>query len=80
MYERFAAVFVFALLAYAALGFLFAVAFVSFGVTRMDPEARGTKLGFRLLIMPGVMAFWPLLLQRWIGGATEPPAERDPHR
>jgi hypothetical protein len=80
MYERLAAVFVFALLAYAALGFLFAVAFVSSGVTRMDPEAQGTKLGFRLIIIPGVMAFWPLLLKRWIRGATEPPLERNPHR
>jgi hypothetical protein len=80
MYERFAAGFVIALLTYAALGFLFALAFVSAGVQRIDPEAKGTKLGFRLLIFPGAMAFWPLLLKRWVSGAGEPPLERDPHR
>lgn len=80
MYERFAELFVLALTIYAALGFVFALAFVSVGVARMDPEAKGTKLGFRVIIIPGVVAFWPLLLRRWIGGVTEPPAERNPHR
>ncbi len=80
MYERIAGIFLLALLVYAALGFLFAIAFVSFGVQRIDPEAHETKLGFRLLIIPGVTAFWPLMLKRWLSGAVEPPLERNPHR
>lgn len=79
MYERFAAGFVYALLTYAVLGVLFALAFVSVGVSKIDPEAQGTKLGFRLIIIPGVIAFWPLLLKR-LNGATEPPLERNPHQ
>ncbi len=80
IYERLAAVLVLALEVYAALGLAFALAFVSFGVQEIDPEAKRTRLGFRLLIIPGVMAFWPMLLRRWASGATEPPPEREPHR
>jgi hypothetical protein len=44
MYERFTTGFVYALLTYAAQGLLFALAFVSAGVQRIDPEARGTAM------------------------------------
>lgn len=54
------------LAAYAALGALFAIAFVTMGVTRVDPVAKGSGIGFRLVILPGVAALWPLLLGRWI--------------
>ena len=80
MYERFAGMLVLALSVYAAAGFLFAVAFVSFGVQKIDPEAKGTKFGFHLLVIPGATAFWPLMLKRWLSGAEEPPLERNPHR
>lgn len=65
---------------YAALGVLFAIPFVVAGVGRIDPAARGGTIGFRLLIVPGVIALWPLLAQRWRRGITAPPAERNPHR
>ena len=79
-YERFAAGLVLALEVYAALGLAFAVVFVSFGVQKIDPEAKGTKLGFRLLIIPGVMAFWPMLLRRWASGVIACSAVVDPQR
>ena len=66
--------------AYAALGFLFALLFVTRGVQRIDTQAHNAPLGFRMIIFPGVVAFWPLLLRRWLAGATEPPVERNPHR
>ena len=66
--------------AYLTCGALFALPFCSVGVEHVDPFARGAKLGFRLLIAPGVTIFWPLLLKRWIGGITEPPTERTAHR
>jgi hypothetical protein len=53
-------------LIYLACGLLFAVAFVTAGVGRVDAAARGTSLGFRLLILPGTGALWPLLLLRWV--------------
>ncbi len=52
-------------LVYAVLGVLFAILFVTRGVARVDPAARGAPLGFRVLIFPGVAAFWPWMLGRW---------------
>jgi hypothetical protein len=59
---------------YGAVGFLFALAFLTVGVGRIDPGARGSGIGFRLTILPGVVALWPLMLVRWIvGGAPHGP-------
>lgn len=52
--------------AYVAAGVVFAVAFVTRGVQRIDPAAKGAPLGFRLLILPGCAALWPMLLGRWM--------------
>jgi hypothetical protein len=51
-----------ALTGYAVLGFVFALWFVAAGVTRLDPNARGSGIAFRVIILPGVAALWPLLL------------------
>ena len=64
---------------YSALGLLFAVPFVARGVKRIDPSAVEGTWGFRLLIVPGVVALWPLMLARWIR-RQEPPTEWTPHR
>ena len=52
--------------AYAAFGLLFAAVFVTWGIGRIDPAAKGSGIGFRLIVLPGVVALWPLLLKRWI--------------
>jgi len=78
-FEIFVRVFVFWLSVYAVTGFLFASIFVVRGVQQVDSEAQGAGIGFRLLILPGVAAFWPMFLRRWIRG-VEPPVERNPHR
>lgn len=80
MSETAAIALVYALEGYAVLGLLFALIFVSAGVQRLDSEAQGAGLGFRLLILPGVAAFWPLFLSRWLRGVAEPPVETNPHR
>jgi hypothetical protein len=64
---------------YLALGLLFALAFTCFGVGRIDPAARGSGIGFRLLIVPGSTMLWPLLLRRWLR-REQPPRERNAHR
>ncbi len=51
--------------AYLAAGAIFALAFLARGIERVDPAAHGSTRGFRLLIAPGVMAFWPLLAWKW---------------
>lgn len=50
---------------YAAIGALFSVFFLLRGIDRIDPAAHGAPWTFRLLILPGVVAMWPLLAQRW---------------
>jgi hypothetical protein len=64
---------------YLVAGWLFAVPFVLYGAGRIDPRARGGSVGFRLLILPGTAALWPLLALRWLRGAS-PPEERNAHR
>jgi len=75
-----AAVFLIALGAYLACGLAFAIPFALAGAKRIDPHAAHGSWGFRLLIIPGTIAFWPLLLKRWTSGATEPPEECNAHR
>ena len=65
---------------YAALGFVFALVFVTRGVQRIDPAASDGTRGFRALIFPGVVALWPLLASRWRRGAGELPEESGAHR
>ncbi len=80
MLEIFTKAIVYTLAVYASLGLVFAVPFVWFGVQRLDSDAQGSGLGFRLLILPGVAVFWPLFLYRWRRGLDEPPLENNPHR
>jgi hypothetical protein len=80
MLETAVHVFVHALTAYAAVGTLFAAAFLTRGLARLDPAAQEAPWAFRLIIFPGVAALWPLLLSRWVRGVSPPPAERNPHR
>lgn len=75
-----AAAFLIVLGAYLAGGLVFALAFVCFGAGRIDPHATHGTWGFRLLIIPGAAALWPLLLSRWRRGTHEPPEPCDPHR
>lgn len=51
---------------YLAAGFVFAIPFVIKGVTKIDEGAIGSKWGFRLIIIPGTIIFWPLLLKKWM--------------
>ena len=52
---------------YGGIGTLFAVAFVTAGASRIDPTAKNSTIGFRLIVFPGATLLWPLLLRRWIG-------------
>jgi hypothetical protein len=77
--EPFAEAVVSALSIYAAIGAGFALIFLTMGIHRIDPNARKSNLAFRLIILPGVVALWPLLLTRW-ARAAEPPVEQNAHR
>jgi hypothetical protein len=65
---------------YSGLGVCFAIAFLTIGISRIDPLAAGSQWSFRLLILPGTIVFWPLLLLRWAAGSIAPPVEINAHR
>lgn len=65
---------------YAGAGLCFAVSFVTVGITRIDPLGAGSPWTFRVLIVPGVVVFWPLLAARWAAGSIAPPVEINAHR
>ena len=50
---------------YLICGIIFSLAFISKGLKAIDEGAQGAGLGFRLIIIPGCMVFWPLLLIKW---------------
>ena len=65
--------------AYALLGVVFAVLFLPRAIARVDPRTASAPKTLRLLILPGVVAFWPMFARRWIVDTGEP-LERNPHR
>jgi hypothetical protein len=65
---------------YGSAGLFFSIPFAAFGITRIDPLGAGSPWTFRLLIVPGVVLFWPLLLLRWAAGSISPPVEINAHR
>jgi len=69
---------VWSVLGYLAVGLVFGLVFVFALVQRVDPAAKGSGVAFRLLILPGVAALWPLVLLRVLRGNV--PVERNAHR
>ncbi len=65
---------------YMIVGVVFSGPFLMRGVHVIDPDAAEGSWGFRLLIWPGVVAFWPILALRWAYGVESPPEQDDPHR
>ena len=53
-----------ALALYAIVGAVTALAFMAFGVTRVQPAP--VSLGARILILPGAVALWPYVAIRWL--------------
>ncbi|HEX5635379.1 MAG TPA: hypothetical protein VFX50_19185 [Gemmatimonadales bacterium] len=51
---------------YLAIGACFAAAFALRGAGIVEPAARDATWGFRLLVLPGALTLWPLLLSRWM--------------
>lgn len=54
-----------ALQIYAGIGAVVAVAFLLIGIDRIDPGSRGSYL-FRVMLIPGVVGLWPLVIRRWL--------------
>jgi hypothetical protein len=65
--------------AYAIAGVVFAAVFLTRGFAQVDPRVVGAPRTLRLLILPGIVALWPLFARRWATGASAP-IEDNPHR
>lgn len=63
--------------AYACAGVLVALAFLIAGVGKIDAAAHGAY-GFRIMVFPGVVMLWPLVLWRWrtLMKSAQPPEKK----
>ncbi|MGF1625692.1 MAG: hypothetical protein ACFCVH_12475 [Alphaproteobacteria bacterium] len=50
---------------YAVAGAAVACLFLAVGLNRIDPAGHGSYL-FRVLLVPGLVLLWPLVLVRWL--------------
>ena len=50
--------------AWLTTGAIVGMAFLLFGIERLDSSARGAY-GFRPLLLPGLALLWPYVLLRW---------------
>ncbi len=51
---------------YLMCGLVFSLAFISRGLKILDEGSHGAGIGFKLIIIPGCMVFWPVLLKKWM--------------
>ena len=51
---------------YLLVGVLFVIPFLMKGLTKVDEGARASTISFKIIIIPGVIVFWPVLLKRWV--------------
>jgi hypothetical protein len=56
---------------YLFCGFVFALVFIFKGLNKVDEGAPGSSVGFKIIIIPGSMIFWPLLLKKWIKASKQ---------
>ena len=50
---------------YLLTGLLFCMVLFARGIDKIDPQAKNTGIGFKLIIIPGIMVFWPFLWNKW---------------
>lgn len=50
---------------YVMIGLVIGLAFVCRGVNRVDPAAADSPFIFRVVILPGCVGLWPVVLWKW---------------
>lgn len=58
-----------AVLAYLGMGVLFAIILLIKGLSSIDSGASDSGTGFKLLMIPGMVVFWPFLWFKWKRGS-----------
>jgi hypothetical protein len=57
---------------YMATGLIVGLLFVSFGVMRALPHPAPVSFAARVLLFPGSVALWPVVLARWLSPDVRP--------
>ena len=65
---------------YVGLGILVAPILIFRGAARFDPAAAESTRGFRVIVLPGAVLLWPLLLRRFLRAPGALPEEHNAHR
>lgn len=50
---------------YGAIGVVTGLAFITVGIGRVDPTVSGWNIPFRLMVLPGAIMLWPVIIMRW---------------
>ena len=51
---------------YMIIGAIFSIVFLWRGIAILDKGTKDSGIFFRLLLVPGILVFWPKFLVRWI--------------
>ena len=60
---------------YLLVGVLFVIPFLIKGLNKVDEGAHGSTIGFKIIIIPGVIVLWPVLLSKWMRKPPSPKGE-----
>lgn len=55
---------------YLSIGLVFGLIFISLGLKNVDEGSIDTSWKFKLLLIPGMLVFWPLFLKKWMGARS----------
>lgn len=68
MIETVVSVLLIAIGIYLLIGIVFYFPFISKGVHTFDDGVRSAPVFMKILIFPGTVALWPILLKKWMKG------------
>jgi len=60
---------------YLLVGVLFVIPFLMKGLNKIDEGTHGSTIGFKIIIIPGVIVLWPVLLSKWMRRPPSPKGE-----
>jgi hypothetical protein len=60
-----------AALLYLLAGCLFLPFFYAKGIRHIDETTKNSSIGFYIIISPGVIVFWSVLLRKWLRAVKE---------
>lgn len=60
-----------AIAVYLFAGIVFTIFFQAKGLSKIDEGVHGSSWGFRIIIIPGCILFWMVLLKKWMKANKE---------